>query len=306
MKRRTAILLSIALIGYSISSCVKLKVDKLSDRDYGRKMQNEHHVYALVLPKKLNLAGEPIPMDNPDVYERMDQAFLTYTYLYKSVIRIIKKANKYFPAIEATLSAHGVPNDFKYLAVAESDLDPVAVSHSDAKGMWQFMKNTAEEYGMEITETVDERYNVELETEAFCRYILRAKKELGSWALAAASYNAGIGYIKERLERQDVHSFYDMYCNKAETKQYVFHIVAIKYIMEDPERYGFRLREKDKYKTVPIQEFKVDYPIDDLAKWAKQRGSNYKLLKLYNPWLLGYKLEHKNKKTYYIKIPRQV
>jgi membrane-bound lytic murein transglycosylase D len=253
-------------------------------------------------PTVIDFAGEKTPLNIYDVHERMDRELLINTNLHSSTILIIKRANKFFPIIEPILAKYGVPDDFKYLAVIESSLIPLSVSKAGASGIWQFMKQTASEKGLEVSETVDERYHLEKSTEAACKYLLAAKEKLGSWTLAAASYNGGIAGISNQLQNQQVTDYYDVLLVE-ETSRYVFRILALKEIMKNPILYGFDIKSNDFYNNVPTRKVLVDSSISNLATFSKNQGINYKVLKYYNPWLRDKKLDNLNKKTYTIEIP---
>ena len=196
-----------------------------------------------------------------------------------------------------------MPDDFKYLAVIESGLQNVT-SPAGAKGIWQIMKTTGKENGLEINANVDERYNLELATEVACKYLLKAKERFGSWTLAAASYNAGMAGISKRLESQGVSDYYDLLLGE-ETGRYMFRIVALKEILNHPDKYGFNFRHKDLYQSVPTYKVMVDTAVTDFVKFSEQFGINYKILKLHNPWLREKHLNNKSRKKYYIEIPKE-
>lgn len=252
-------------------------------------------------PTNLDFAGEKVPLKIADVHERMDKELLINEYMHGSTNLIIRRANRSFPIIEPILKKNGVPDDFKYLAVIESALVN-AVSPAGARGVWQFMPATAKENGMEVTETVDERYHLEKSTEAACKYLLDAKQRLGSWTLAAASYNGGIAGITRQIDYQKVTDYYDLLLTE-ETSRYVFRILALKEIMLHPELYGFDVKKEDLYNNIPNRQVMVDSSITNLADFALKQGINYKILKLHNPWLRDRKLENKARKTYIIEIP---
>ena len=219
------------------------------------------------------------------------------------VALIIKRANRAFPVIEPILAKYGVPDDFKYLAVIESSLVN-AVSPAGARGVWQFMPETAREKGIEVSETVDERYHLEKSTEAACKYLLSAKEKLGSWTLAAASYNGGMSGVSSQMQFQQVDNYYDLLLND-ETSRYVFRILALKEIMKNPILHGFEI-EKDKlYQKIPTHKIAVDTTISNLALFAKTQGINYKILKYHNPWLRDKKLDNPKNKKYEIEIPEE-
>ena len=255
------------------------------------------------LPDNLTLAGERLPMENFDVEERLDREMIINVYWPSTAIANMKRSGRYFPIIEPILAKHGVPDDFKYLAIAESGLKN-ATSPAGAKGIWQFMKPTALHYGMVVNSEVDERYNIEKATENACKYLKGAYKKFGSWTLAAASYNMGEPRLKKRVRDQKVDSYYDLHLSE-ETMRYVFRIAAIKEIYSNKERYGFEVNHSDLYP--PLDDYsimKVNYPITSLANFARKYGTTYRKLKIYNPWLRTTYLRNKARKTYKIKIPR--
>jgi hypothetical protein len=264
---------------------------------------NDYNVYALEMPKDLNFAGEPVPVESPDIYERMDRELLVNTYWQSNGLLMFKRARKYFPIIEPILKKNGVPDDFKYLAVIESGLTN-AVSPAGASGFWQIMKATGKENGLEVNSNVDERYNLEKATEVACNYLKKAKEDLGTWTLAAAAYNAGNAGISRRLEEQDVTQYYDLLLNE-ETGRYIFRIVALKEILSNPVKYGFNFSKKDLYKEVPTYKVEVDTAVTDFSQFAQRFGLNYKILKLHNPWLREKHLNNNSKKLYEIEIPEK-
>jgi len=277
--------------------------DAPSDDNLEKKIINDYNVYALNVPENLNFADEVMPLNDPDVLERMDRELLVNTYWQSNALLMFKRANKYFPVIEPILEKHGVPDDFKYLAVIESGLTN-AVSPAGARGVWQIMKATGRENGLEINTNVDERYNLEKATEVACKYLLEAKKKLGSWTLAAASYNAGKAGISRRLKSQGVSGYYDLLLGE-ETGRYMFRIVALKEILNHPDMYGFNFRHKDLYKPIPTRKVSVDTAVTDFVKFSEQFGINYKILKLHNPWLREPYLNNKSRKEYHIEIPKE-
>lgn len=266
------------------------------------KPSNSYNVYALSVPESLDFAGEPLPLNNPDILERMDRELLVNTYWQSNGLLMFKRAAKYFPIIEPILKKNGVPDDFKYLAVIESGLTN-AVSPAGARGVWQIMKSTGRENGLEINDNVDERYHLEMSTEVACKYLLKAKEQLGSWTLAAAAYNAGNAGVSRRLEEQGVTDYYDLLLGE-ETGRYLFRIVALKEILNHPDTYGFNFKEDDLYKAVPTYKVEVDTAVADFSKFAKKFGINYKILKLHNPWLREPHLNNKTRKKYSIDIPK--
>lgn len=253
-------------------------------------------------PKKVDFAGEEVPLHIPDVKERLDRELVVNENLHGSTILIIKRSHKFFPIIEPILAKNNVPDDFKYLAVIESALTN-ATSSAGAKGFWQFMPQTAREKGMEVTEIVDERYHLEKATQAACEYLLSAKEKFGSWTLAAASYNGGMSGLQKQIEFQEVTNYYDLLLVD-ETSRYVFRILALKEIMKNAESYGFVIPKEAMYAPIPTKKIEVDSAISNLATFAKSQGINYKELKLHNPWLRDRKLDNPDKKKYTIEIPQ--
>lgn len=267
------------------------------------KLINDYNVYALSVPAELNFAGEKMPLEDPDILERMDRELLVNTYWQSNGLLMFKRAEKYFPIIEPILKKNGVPEDFKYLAVIESGLTN-AVSPAGARGVWQIMKTTGRENGLEINSNVDERYHLEMATEVACKYLKKAKQRLGSWTLAAAAYNAGNAGVSRRLKEQGVTSYYDLLLGE-ETGRYLFRIVALKEILNHPKQYGFNFTSGDLYKTIPTYKVEVDTAVTDFTKFAQRYGINYKILKIHNPWLREPKLNNASRKTYFIEIPKE-
>ncbi len=277
--------------------------DAPSDENLEKKIINEYNVYALNVPDELDFAGERVPLDNPDILERMDRELLVNTYWQSNALLMFKRANKHFPVIEPILEKHGIPNDFKYLAVIESGLLNVT-SPAGAKGVWQIMRTTGRENGLEINTNVDERYNLEKSTEVACKYLLKAKEKFGSWTLAAAAYNAGVAGVSRRLKDQNVEDYYDLLLGE-ETGRYLFRIVALKEILNHPNKYGFNFRYQDLYQPIPTYKVEVDTAVTDFVKFSEQFGINYKILKLHNPWLREKHLNNKSRKQYFIEIPEK-
>lgn len=262
-----------------------------------------YNVYALTVPKDLDFAGEPVPLSDSDVYERMDRELLVNTYWQSNGLLMFKRAKKYFPVIEPILAKHNIPDDFKYLAVIESGLTN-AVSPAGARGMWQIMKETGRENGLEVNDNVDERYHLEKATEVACKYLKQSKERFGNWTLAAAAYNAGNAGVSRELQRQGVDDYYSLLLGE-ETGRYMFRILALKEILNNAKKYGFNFEEEDLYNYIPTRKIKVDTPITDFPKFAKEQGINYKILKLHNPWLREAHLNNSSRKIYYIEIPEE-
>jgi len=248
-----------------------------------------------------SFAGEAMPI-NMDTRERLDRELSVNAYWQSATLMNIKRANKFFPIIEPILAEEGVPDDFKYLAVAESSLRNVQSSAS-AKGFWQFRKAAAKELGLEINDEVDERYHVEKATRAACGYLKKLHKRFGSWANASAAYNVGPTKFARTLKQQGQTSFYDINVN-SETGRYVFRLIAIKEIMKNPERYGFFIEPHELYERIDnVYYVEVDKSVKSWAEFSKHNGVTYRMLKYYNPWLRDSKLTV-IKKKYMIKLPR--
>jgi membrane-bound lytic murein transglycosylase D len=197
MKILKILLMSVGLVAISAVSIQAVQEgphteekEAVDERDIKDKATNDYNVYALPMPEGLNFAGEEVPLQDPDVYERMDRELLVNTYWQSNALLLMKRAHKYFPIIEPILKEYGVPDDFKYLAVIESSLTQ-AVSPARATGFWQIMEGTGKDYKLEINSNVDERYHIEKSTRVACEYFIKSKQQFGSWTMAAAAYNAG-------------------------------------------------------------------------------------------------------------------
>jgi membrane-bound lytic murein transglycosylase D len=254
------------------------------------------------VPENATFAGENLPLSIPDVRERLDKELQINCYLHSNTIFLIKRAHRWLPQMQEILRKYDIPDDFKYLPLIESNLMNV-VSPRDAVGFWQILESSGKELGLEISNNVDERYDPLKATEAACKYLRNAYRKLGDWALVAASYNRGITGVSKALENQKVRSFYDLYLND-ETSRYVFRIVAIKEIIENPRKYGFKIDPSHLYQEEKLRYVEVDKNIPDLIEFAKANGTNYKLIKRHNPWLRDDKLTVRKGKTYRIAIPQ--
>jgi membrane-bound lytic murein transglycosylase D len=257
---------------------------------------------AVEIPDSVVFAGEPVPLWRFDVREALDRELLVNSYFHSQTIRYIKMAPRYFSMIEPILKEKGVPDDFKYLAVAESGFNPRAVSPARAVGLWQFLQGTGRDYGLEINGEVDERYHVEKSTYAACDYLLDSYERYGSWAIVAAAFNAGNRGVQRQMERQKNVSYYDLLFGE-ETSRYVFRIIALKLIMENPGKYNFLIAEEEKYPLVQTRDVEISGKVEDFADFALEQGINYKLLKDFNPWLRDNFLTNSGGKKYTVKIP---
>ena len=285
--KKVALLLTIALVGVVLINASAI---------VGETKKEETNSIA-----NLNFCGEKVPLNLADVHERFDKELTINKNLHSSTELVMKRANKMFPIMVPILKKYGVPDDFKYLAVIESKLEN-AVSSAGARGIWQFMPATAKEYNMEVNDFVDERYHLEKSTEAACKYLLAAKQKFGSWTLAAASYNGGMGGVTKQQDRQKMSNYYDLLLTE-ETSRYVFRIIAMKEIMQNPAKYGYDIPQNELYKMINTKKVEVNTSIENLADWAIEQGINYKILKVHNPWLRDITLKNSTGKTYTIEIP---
>jgi membrane-bound lytic murein transglycosylase D len=255
------------------------------------------------LPDSVSFAGEKMPLENFDTRESLERELLITAYRHSLTIVNIKRANRYLPLISNILKEYNIPDDFKYLAVAESDLSNM-VSPAGATGFWQIMIETGKEEGLEINTEVDERYDLEKSTKFACEYFLKSYAKYGNWTMAAASYNGGRNGIDDQIDIQHENNYYDLLLSE-ETARYIFRVVAYKLIITNPAGYGFRIAGKDLYPEIKYFEVKVDTAVSDFSGFARKYGTNYKMLKLLNPWLRKPYLTNKQKKNYTIKIPAE-
>ena len=260
-------------------------------------------VNSLPIPSKIQFAGQTIPLDRYDMRERFDREQTIIAYQHSTSLLLIKRANKYLPIIEPILKKNNIPDDFKYLAVIESNLEN-AVSSAGATGYWQFIKSAAAQYGLEVNEQIDERYNIEKSTIAACKYLNASYNSFGNWTMAAASYNAGINGIEKWSGLQKSTNYWNLVLG-SETSRYVSRIIAMKLIMENPSAYGYDLKAEDLYKPLKFKEVDLNTSVTNFADYASSLGVNYKTLKLYNPWLRDTELKNKTSTLYKIKVPEE-
>lgn len=266
----------------------------------------DKHPQAPSVPKMIVFAGDTIRFDRQDIYERMDRELISFTYMHTNSTLMLKRSKRIFAKVVPILRANGVPEDLKYLMAIESNFDPKALSSAGAAGLWQFTKSTAKEYGLEVSSEVDERYHIEKETVAACKYLLKAYDKYGDWMTVAASYNGGQNGISKRIENQRQRKALDLWLVE-ETSRYMFRILTAKMFFEDPTSFGFYVREKDKYPVEPKPKeiVSVSGPIENLVDFAEEHGIRYATLKGANLWLRDSKLTNKAGKTYEIVIPRE-
>ncbi len=285
-----------------ISVCAIVAV-KNQEKEYRSLFTRHTKIMAPEIPSTASFAGEEVPLDLYYVREAFERELLANTFMHSTSIVMFKRANRWFPVIEPILKKNNIPDDFKFLVVAESNLINV-VSPAGAEGYWQFLKTTGQQYGLEINDKVDERYNMEKATQAACDYFRDAHRMFGNWTLVAASYNRGSDGLKKAMENQQVKTYYDLYLND-ETSRYVFRIMAIREIYNHPVQYGFYLRVRDFFPQIPSKLVTVDSGIASLPAFARAMSVNYRILREMNPWIRNYSLPNNSKKTYSFKIPAE-
>ncbi len=271
------------------------------DRKFKDDFPFQYVIESPKLPDKIYFCGERVPLENFDVKERIERELISNTYWHSSTLLVLKRSGRWFPVIVPILKKYGIPEDFKYLAVVESNLEN-AVSPAQAVGFWQLLKRTARQYGLEVNKCVDERYDVEKSTEVACKYLKKAKRKFGTWTLAAASYNIGISNLQKQMKKQATKIYYNMNLPE-ETSRYLFRLLAIKIIFENPAKYGFLIKDEDYYKPFEYKIIKIKKSIKHLGKYANSLGINYRTLKIFNPWLRDNYLKVKRGKVYELKIP---
>lgn len=255
------------------------------------------------IPSNLAFADDSVPLHHFDVKESLDRELLSNAFWHSQTILLMKRAHRYFPLIEPILKKYGIPDDFKYIPVIESGFLNIG-SSAGAKGYWQLVEATAKEKGLEINEDIDERNHIERSTEAACKFFLQAYDKFGNWPMVAASYNMGITGLANQVSKQGTCEFYDLWLN-SETSRYVFRIIAMKIIFENPKRYGYKLSKKNLYQEIPLKKINIDSTITNLFEFAKKIGVSYKTFKTFNPWLISTKLTNKTGKKYTLSIPQE-
>lgn len=261
-------------------------------------------VYSPDVPATVQLCGKTIDLDRSDLYEKFDRELTSLAYTHGTTMLMIKRANRFFPEMAPILEANGVPSDLLYLACAESSLNPRAYSPAKAAGFWQFIASAAKEYGLEVNDEIDERYNIEKATAAACRYLKKAYNRYGDWPSAMAAYNGGMARVAKELDAQGADTSLDLYLAE-ETTRYPFRIMAIKAIMENPAAYGYHLRDDQLYQPRRYRTVEVSGPVESWPDWAAQQGISYSTLREENPWIRAKQLTNKTGKTYKVKIPTE-
>ncbi len=256
------------------------------------------------IPKQVSFAGQVVNLDRADMYERYDRELTSMAYTHGNTLLTLKRANRYFPIMSPILKRYGVPQDLLYLACIESYLNPRAVSPAKAAGLWQFIPVAARQYGLEVNEFVDERYNPVKATEAACKMLKSMKNKFGNWESAAAAYNAGAARISRELDSQGVNTAFDLYLPD-ETSRYMFRLLAMKEIMENPAKYGFKLKADQLYHNIDCNTVTVSGAVDDWAAWARNHGTNFMTLRDLNPWIRAKSLPNKTGKTYQVLVPKK-
>lgn len=293
------ILASLAIAGEAFIFATRK--EKNNDELHTKAIRADYRVYAPPLPDTLYFAGERVPLNLYYVRESLDRELVSNMYYQSSTLFNIKRAARMFPTIERILKEEGVPEDFKYLCVIESNLQN-ATSPAGAQGYWQFMKATGQKYGLEISDEIDMRNDLEASTHAACKFLKYLKSRLGSWTNAAAAYNCGENGLEKRLGNQQQSNYYELLLNR-ETQRYVYRILALKLIMQHPQDYGYYVRRCDTYPELPYEEVTLSGKNVDLVQFAIQNGTTYKMLRTMNPWITTDNLKNKANKTYTVRIP---
>lgn len=304
--KKSLIFIVIALLAVVLSlqlfmfSTYKSEKDNPDNRYFMQSRQN-YKIFQPYIPDSLTFAGEMVPIDHLIVRERLERELIAIMYWHSHTIYMLKRSGRFFPVIEPILNAEGIHDDFKFLAMAESELSNV-VSPAGAAGFWQFLKKTGQEYGLEVGTDVDERYNLEKSTHAACRYLKAAKNMFGSYTLAAASYNMGTGALQQQVSAQQTKDYYQLFLNE-ETSRYLYRIIALKLIWSQPLTYGFFIRNKDIYRPIEVTYKEVNSEIPDLTAWAIENNISYLELRYLNPWLRTNRLPVIAGKTYQLAVP---
>ena len=301
MKRLSIIAIILASVAIAGEAFIFATRKEESEELHTRAIRADYRVYAPSIPDTLTFAGERVPLNIYYVREGLDRELVSNMYYQSNTLFSIKRAVRYFPTIERILREQGVPEDFKYLCVIESGLQCVT-SPAGAQGWWQFMKATGQKYGLEVSDEIDMRNNLELSTVAACKYLKELKTRFGGWTEAAAAYNCGENGLDKRLSNQQQGSYYDLYLNR-ETQRYVYRILALELIMQHPQDYGYYVRRCDAYPELPTAKATLGGQNIDLVEFAKQQGTSYKMLRILNPWITTDKLKNKNGKSYTVDIP---
>lgn len=307
-KKSIITIVALSVVGTAlIGVCGYLLMNNKALAKENEQLRTENHYSNVLapppLPDSADFAGEPVPLDDPSVRESLDRELTSICFMHGTTLLCIKRSGRWFPMIEKILKEEGLPDDFKYLCVTESSLSN-AISPAKAVGFWQFLSATAKNFGLEVTDEVDERYHVEKATRAACKYLKSGKKTLGSWTLAAAGYNMGNAGAQKSVTTQKAKGYWDTYFNP-ETARYAYRIVAYKLLFENPKKYGVMVSPTELYQPYNYKEVEVTTSIPDLMKFSQDHHISYKTLKEWNPWLRSTKLTVAPGKKYIILIPKQ-
>lgn len=298
------IIIGILILTNVIFISTRIFTEKANEYDrYFDVQKQSYRIFQPYIPDSIQLFGEKVPIDHIMVRENLERELISVMYWHSRTMLILKRANRFFPMIEPILKENGIPDDFKYLAIAESELS-TPISPAGATGYWQFMKETARQYGLEVSNFVDERNHIILSTRAACKYFKDLRNQYGSYTLAAAVYNAGPKKIQEYINTQQTKNYYFLFMNE-ETSRYIYRIIAYKLICENPTRYGFYLRHKDVYQPWQGKWIEIDTAITDIVKWAQQFNLTYAELKYFNPWIKDFSLPAPSGKKYFFFIPSE-
>lgn len=290
----------ILILGFSVI----LFISVMGVTSFSYSANNTTEQYTLPpLPEKIDFCNEEVPIWNFDVKERLEKELLVNKFFHSQTFQVLRKTKRFLPVIEPILKKYNIPDDLKYISVIESNLENL-VSYRGATGFWQLMPDAAKELGMEINDEIDERYHIEKSTEAACKYLLKAYQKFNNWTMAAASYNIGLTGISNLMEKQKTKNYYNIVMGE-ETSRYIFRILAIREIIKNPETFGFILNESDYLQAIPTYEVEINTSVDHWADYAISKKINYKILKIFNPWLRDIKLQNKQQKKYLIKIPQE-
>jgi len=299
--RKNLIIIAVCMVAAVLAATGCWAINKSHDEPDPTPNQYANTITAPPVPQSMTFAGEEVPLDVYWVREALDRELIINCYQHSKTLRIIKLSSRIFPVIEKILKEEGVPDDFKYLCVAESGLENVT-SPAKAGGYWQFIPSTAKVYGLEVSTDVDERCHLEKSPRAACRYLKKMKNQFGSWTMAAAGYNRGDGGLQAAVDDQQVHNYWDIWLN-SETSRYVYRILSFKLIFENPKAYGVTICPSQMYHPVETKTVTVTSTIPSLPRFAEEHHITYRELRNLNPWINNNRLTVASGKSYKIEIP---
>lgn len=302
MKKKSAIAI-IGILSVLLLASVSFAVSQIMKEEEPKPNYYTNKITSPYIPEKMDFAGERVPLDVYWVHEGLDRELIINCYQHSKTLRIFKLSARIFPVIEKILKEEGVPEDFKYLCVAESGLENVT-SPASAGGYWQFIPSTARKFGLEVTESIDERCNLEKSTRAACKYLKSCKEQFGSWTLAATAYNRGEGGLLKAINHQDMNKYWDLWLN-SETSRYVYRILSFKLMFENPQMYGVEICPAEMYQPIPVRKVTVTSTLPDLVEYAKEQKVTYKELRDLNPWIKDSKLTVSSGKSYDLYLPEK-